>query len=97
MAKKKQTLEDRLTTKQETAWQGVTRAQEKKIYDFAEDYKAFLSESKTERESVEFIVAAAKKKGFKNLSDYKKLKAGDKVIFTNMGKTAALVVIGTDP
>ena len=97
MAKKKQTLEDRLTTKQETAWQGVTRAQEKKIYDFAEDYKAFLSESKTERESVEFIVAAAKKKGFKNLSDYKKLKAGDKVIFTNMGKTAALAVIGTDP
>ena len=97
MAKKKQTLEDRLTTKQETAWQGVTRAQEKKIYDFAEDYKAFLSESKTERESVEFIVAAAKKKGFKDLSDYKKLKAGDKVIFTNMGKTAALAVIGTDP
>lgn len=97
MAKKKQTLEDKLSAKQETAWLGITKAQEKKIYDFADDYKEFLSKSKTERESVDFIVAAAKKKGFRPLEDYKKLKAGDKVIFTNMGKTAALAVIGTDP
>ena len=97
MAKKKQTLEDKLSIKQETSWLDVTKAQEKKIYDFAEDYKSFLSKVKTERESVDFIVEAAKKKGFKPLSQYKKLKAGDKVIFTNMGKLAALAVIGKDP
>ena len=97
MAKKKQTLEDKLSAKQETSWIGVTKAQEKKIYDFSEDYKVFLSKVKTERESVEFIVAAAKKKGFKPLASYKKLKAGDKVIFTNMGKLAALAIIGKDP
>jgi len=97
MAKKKQTLEDKLSAKQETSWIGINKAQEKKIYDFSEDYKIFLSKVKTERESVEFIVAEAKKKGFKPLASYKKLKAGDKVIFTNMGKLAALAVIGTDP
>ncbi len=96
MAKKKQSLEDKLSIKQETSWQGVKKAEEKKIYDFAEDYKIFLSKAKTERESVDFIVEAAKKKGFKTLDKYKKLKAGDKVIFTNMGKVAALAVIGTD-
>lgn len=96
MANKKQTLEDKLSTKQETSWLGIKKAQEKKIYDFADDYKEFLSSSKTERESVDFIVEAAKKKGFKPLASYKKLKAGDRVIFTNMGKTAALAVIGSE-
>ena len=97
MAKKKQTLEDKLSIKQETSWQDITKAQEKKIYDFSEDYKSFLSKVKTERESVDFIVEAAKKAGFKPLDKYKKLKAGDKVIFTNMGKLAALAVIGKEP
>ncbi|MCK5024251.1 MAG: aminopeptidase [Thermoplasmata archaeon] len=97
MVKKKQTLEDKLSTKQETSWLEVTKTQEKKIYDFADGYKAFLSEAKTERESVDFIVEAAKKKGFKFLDKYKNLKAGDKIIFTNMGKLAALAVIGKDP
>ena len=46
---------------------------------------------------MEFIVEAAKKKGFKELEKVKKLKAGDKIIFTNMGKLAALAVIGRDP
>ena len=97
MAKKKITNEEKLSQKKETAWQGIKKAEEKRIYDFAEDFKDFLTKAKTERESVELIVAAAKKKGFKPLSSYKKLKAGDKVIFTNMGKTAALAVIGKDP
>jgi len=97
MTKKKQTLEEKLSVKEETSWQDVTKAQEKKIYDFAEDYKAFLTKSKTERETVDFIIEIAKKNGFKQLEKTKKLKAGDKVVFTSMGKLAALAVIGKEP
>ncbi len=97
MAKKKQSLEDKLSAKKETSWIDVSKPEEKKIFKFADDYKDFLSRSKTERETVEFIVEEAQKKGFKHLDKYKKLKAGDKVIFTNMGKLAALAVIGSEP
>ena len=43
------------------------------------DYKNFLNNGKTERECVEQIIKMAEKKGYKDISKYKKLKPGDKV------------------
>lgn len=78
-----------------------TPAKKSKVFDFAEDYKEFLSKSKTERECTDFFVAGAKKAGFKDLNDLiekgKKLKAGDKVFANNKGKAVALFVIGKSP
>jgi len=96
MTKKKQTLEDKLTAKQESSWLAVDKKVEKDIFDFTDDYKKFLSKSKTEREVVAFIEETAKKSGFKPIESYKTLKAGDKVIITNMKKVAALAVIGQE-
>ncbi len=61
-----------------------------------EQYKQFLNNGKTERECVEQLVATAKKSGFKDLNNCKKLKAGDKVYITKMNKAIALFVLGTD-
>ncbi len=97
MAKKKQTLEDKLSAKQESAWLSVDGKTEKLIFDFADDYKVFLTKSKTEREVVSYIEAYARKRGFKPIGSFKTLKAGDKVIITNMKKVAALAVIGSEP
>ncbi len=61
------------------------------------DYKNFLNNGKTERECVQQILAIAKKNGFKDISKFKKLKAGDKVYIQKMNKAVALFEIGFGP
>ncbi|MCR5219024.1 aminopeptidase [Treponema sp.] len=60
------------------------------------DYKNFLNTGKTERECCNAIVQLAEKNGYKNISDVKSLKAGDKVYVTKFGKAIALFNIGSD-
>ena len=80
-----------------TAWEKYTGKNLKPVMDFNEDYKKFLDNSKTERESVKTSIALAKKAGFKDLNEVKSLKAGDKVYFNNRGKALMLFVIGKKP
>ena len=61
------------------------------------DYKNFLNNGKTERECVQQILNLAKKAGYKDISKFKKLKAGDKVYITKMDKSVALFEIGNGP
>ena len=83
------------------AWEKYDKKGLKKVMDFAEGYRKFISDCKTERESVDGIIAMAEADGFKNLDAVikkgTKLKAGDKVYANNMGKTLALYVIGKEP
>ena len=51
----------------------------KAIFDYAEGYKKFLDEGKTEREVCAFVEAEAKKQGYRPYAFGEKLKAGDKV------------------
>lgn len=55
----------------------------KAVFNFCEDYKDFITKSKTERETVIETINLAKENGFKNLKTIidkkEKLKAGDKV------------------
>lgn len=68
------------------------------VFQFAEGYRKFISECKTERECVTVLAAEAEKAGFQNLEQViangSKLKAGDRVYANNMGKGLALFVIG---
>ena len=66
------------------------------IFDYAEGYKTFLDEGKTEREVCSFVVAEAEKQGYKPFRFGMKLKAGDKVYYNNRGKNIYLIRIGTD-
>ncbi len=83
------------------AWEKYDKKSMKKVMDFAEGYRKFISDCKTERESVDAIIEMAKKDGFKDLDEVikknTKLKAGDRVYANNMGKTLALYVIGKEP
>ena len=67
----------------------------KEIFDYAEGYKVFLDEGKTEREACAFAVEAAKKAGYKPFEFGMKLQAGDKVYYNNRGKNLYLLKIGT--
>ncbi len=66
-------------------------------FAFAEEYKAFLDASKTEREFAANAISSADELGFKDISEFKKLKAGDKVYTSVKGKGVALAVIGKRP
>ena len=62
--------------------------------DFCEGYKSYLDEAKIERESVEFFVKEAEKRGYTEFENTKKYNAGDKVYFNNRGKAIILCVMG---
>ena len=62
----------------------------KKIFDYAEDYKQFLFNSKTERGAVKSAKTLAEAKGYKNYKFGDKVKAGDKLYFINRDRISSL-------
>ena len=81
------------------AWEKYPEGKKRNdVFDFAEEYRKFLSDCKTERECVTYFAQKAEKAGFVNLDTVlekgTKLAAGDKVYANNMGKGLALFVIG---
>ncbi|MDD6381716.1 MAG: aminopeptidase [Lachnospiraceae bacterium] len=84
------------------AWLKYTKKKDRqKVMDFAEEYREFLSDCKTERECTSFFAEEAEKAGFKNLDDViandGTIKPGDRLYRTNRGKNIALFVIGEEP
>ncbi len=63
--------------------------------DLILNYKNFLDKGKTERECVVQIIQKAKEAGYKDVNEYKTLKAGDKVYVQKMNKAIALFEIGS--
>ena len=82
------------------AWQKYDDEGIKKIFDFNEGYKEFMSKCKTERECVKEVIRIAEEKGYRNLDTVIKnnetIKAGDKVYANNMDKAIALFLIGEE-
>ena len=74
----------------------VTDEKIEKAAKFCEGYKAFLNSAKTERESVEYAVAAAEKHGFVPFDPKHKYAAGDKVYYNNRGKAICLAIMGKE-
>ncbi|HBL40720.1 MAG TPA: aminopeptidase [Ruminococcaceae bacterium] len=69
----------------------------KKADAFAEGYKSFMSENKTEREIVSFVSRLAEENGYAPFDSKAVYHAGDKVIYNNRGKAVILAVIGQKP
>ncbi len=64
---------------------------------FAEGYKSFLNDAKTEREATQLVLEKAINKGFVKFEQDKKYSTGDKVYFVNRDKSIILAVIGKKP
>lgn len=75
--------------------QGIKRNQ---VFQFAEEYRKFISACKTERECTANLYEKAKNAGFVDMDDLiaskGSVKAGDKIVANNMGKGLALFVMG---
>lgn len=87
-------LKEKLFLSRKNGLYSVDDAKWEKINSFCEGYKKFLSDGKTERESVTSAIIIAEKAGFKPFDANTKYKAGDKYYVNNRGKTVAFVVVG---
>ena len=85
----------------ENAWEKYSEEDKDAVFAFAEEYRKFISDHKTERECVNGIRILAEAAGFRDLEDVMEkkisLKAGDRVFAVNKGKGMALYVIGRQP
>ncbi len=88
-------LRDKLLEKNDFGWKNVNEDEKTKILDFAEGYLEFLNKAKIEREFVREARRVAENNGFKDINNFGKLKAGDKVYFVNRDKSMYLAVIGS--
>ena len=87
-------LKDKLFNKKENGWNFAKDKEE--ILNYADGYIKFMNESKTEREIIKSSKKIAESNGFKNITEYNSLKAGDKVYFINREKSMYLAVIGKE-
>ena len=82
------------------AWKKYSDEDKNNVFTFADEYKTFISECKTERECVKKAVELAKKAGYRDLQEIiaanETLKAGDKVYAVNMKKAIVLFNIGSE-
>lgn len=62
--------------------------------NFSVDYKKFLNESKTEKETVNYVLKKAKRLGYIEFDVSKKYKPGDKIYLVNRNRNIILCVIG---
>ena len=62
-------LKDTVLNKSQSVWEIVDDKEKNLIFEFAEDYKVFLDNGKTERECANNIKKIAEKNGFEDIND----------------------------
>ncbi len=87
-------LKEKLLMNKKSGWETVSEEEKKDIYTFADEYMYYLNRSKTEKEIVENSKDILIKNGFKDISEYKELKPGDKVFSVNRDRNLFAAVIG---
>ena len=87
--------------KKTSVWSKYTPEERAAVDELARGYIDFLSDCKTERESVTEAVQRARAAGYRDLADViakgETLQAGDKVYAVNMKKAVVLFHIGAEP
>jgi len=94
-------LKDTVLNKSQSVWEIVDDKEKNLIFEFAEDYKVFLDNGKTERECANNIKKIAEKNGFEDINDIiskgEKVVEGQKIYAINRDKSIILFVIGKEP
>lgn len=89
-------IEKRFGYKNENAWPKLTEEERNSVFQFGEEYKSFMTECKTERETADKIIKLAEANGFINIENATNLKPGSKVYYNNKGKSVVMAVIGKE-
>ena len=80
----------------ESSWIGMSDSDRETVFAFAEDYKAFIHEARTELSFVAEAVAFAVQNGFEELTDSTDIVPGKKIYEVNRDRTISLLVIGEE-
>ncbi len=100
MAKEKTVKKDKKSVANKDIWNSYSTNEKKSLEKLCTNYRAFLSECKTERECIKEIISQAEKAGYKNLehviANQETLQAGDKVYSVCMKKSIVLFNIGSE-
>lgn len=90
-----QKLEEKLVYKSKNVWEEISEKEKKEVFELSDDYKNFLNQCKTERETVQYFIKKAEKDGYQNIENFKgKAKPFDKFYFNWKNKSLALITIG---
>ena len=99
MSEKKETeaLREELFYKQKNGYDLIDVKERLALEDYCEQYKAWLNDSRTEREAVRNAIAQAEEHGFVPFTPGMELKPGMKLYRSNRGKSLLLAVVGKKP
>jgi aspartyl aminopeptidase len=87
-------LKERLYKEPIRAWDKFSEDEKKQVFDYAEQFRNFLNEVRTERQAVRLFQSRAAKQKFKELTPSSK---GPKFFQSMRGKSLAVAVIGKKP
>ncbi|NIA23234.1 MAG: aminopeptidase [Proteobacteria bacterium] len=87
---KKKNEKNKLVYEKKNGWEKIPKKEATDVFKFSEKYIDFLSKCKTERETADFAVKEAKKRGFKE-------GKGDEFYIINRGKSVCFVIKGKEP
>lgn len=89
-----QEMLDKLSYKRRNIYEEATPEKIKAIYDYAEGYKTYLDNSKTEREATEAAIELIKAQGYTEYKLGDKLSVGDKKYLNQHGKSLVMFKVG---
>ena len=91
-----QELKEKLFYKTKNTYEALTEEEIGAAYDYAEGYKNYLDNSKTERECVAASIKMLEADGFAPYAFGMKVNAGEKYYYNNRGKSLVAFVVGTE-
>ncbi len=91
---KKDVKDEKVFYERKNGWSIISENQKKEIDNYSKKYMDFIAAAKTEREFHDMAVELLEKAGFKKISDFNRLKEGDRVYFSEYGKAVFAFIIG---
>jgi aspartyl aminopeptidase len=87
-----------LAYSRKNVWEKISELEKKSVLSMGEDYKQFIKQAKTERETIYLIKEFAENNGFKPLQGISgPLKPGDRVYAALRNKSMVMAVMGSRP
>jgi aspartyl aminopeptidase len=80
-----------------SAWENLATGQKDEVFRFAEDYKKYLSTSRTAETSTREVMRLAKAAGFSEFTKAEQVKPGARLFVNGRDRAIILIVVGSDP
>ena len=90
-------LKEELEYKNRSAFESISEDELERSFAYAESYKLFLDNCKTEREAVKYSVAMAKRRGYTEYRLGDDIVVGGRYYYNNRGKQLVVFRVGEEP